>query len=116
VRVLVCGGRTFDDAAMLDVALASVRPTHIITGGATGADRLAELWAAEHAVPSTVYPAEWDLHRRAAGPIRNRWMLYDGLPDLVLAFPGGRGTADMVRRATEAGVRVVFAVELVTGA
>lgn len=43
---------------------------------------------------------------KAAGPIRNQRMLDEGKPDLVVAFPGGRGTADMVRRAKAAGVPV----------
>lgn len=44
---------------------------------------------------------------RAAGPIRHQRMLDEGMPDLVLALPGGRGTADMVRHATLAGVEVI---------
>lgn len=43
---------------------------------------------------------------RAAGPIRDQEMLDKGKPDLVVAFLGNRGTADMVRRAREAGVPV----------
>ena len=53
------------------------------------------------------FPAEWKKHGKAAGPIRNRKMLQDGKPDLVLAFPGGRGTANMVELATDAGIRVM---------
>lgn len=41
-----------------------------------------------------------------AGPDRNQRMIDEGRPDLVVAFPGGRGTADMIRRATEAGIEV----------
>jgi hypothetical protein len=50
--------------------------------------------------------ADWNTHGRAAGPIRNQRMLDEVKPELVVAFPGGRGTADMVRRAREAGVNV----------
>ncbi len=52
-----------------------------------------------------VFRALWERHGRAAGVIRNQAMLDYGI-DLVLAFPGGRGTADMVRRARSAGVAV----------
>lgn len=52
------------------------------------------------------YPAQWSLHGRSAGPRRNQRMLDEGRPDLVLAFPGARGTADLVRRAQAAGVLV----------
>jgi hypothetical protein len=34
-------------------------------------------------------------------------MLEDFRPDLVVAFPGGRGTADMVRRADGAEVPIM---------
>ena len=54
-----------------------------------------------------VYMADWDGLGRKAGPIRNQRMLDDGKPDLGIAFPGGRGTADMVRRAREAGVETI---------
>ncbi len=53
-----------------------------------------------------VYEADWHEHGRAAGPIRNARMIAEGRPDLVIAFPGGRGTADMVSRARKAGIEV----------
>lgn len=52
-----------------------------------------------------VHPADWGRYGKAAGPIRNQEMLESGI-DLVIALPGGRGTADMVRRAEGAGVPV----------
>jgi hypothetical protein len=39
--------------------------------------------------------------------MRNQWMLEDSQPDVCVAFPGARGTADMVCRARKAGVRIV---------
>ena len=45
------------------------------------------------------FKADWDKFGRAAGPIRNAQMLREGKPDLVVAFPGGRGTANMVAQA-----------------
>lgn len=51
------------------------------------------------------FPADWERNGRAAGPIRNRQML-DGKPDLVIAFPGGKGTADMVAEAKRRGIAV----------
>ena len=53
-----------------------------------------------------VYPANWEEFGKRAGLIRNARMLTEGKPERVLAFPGGRGTADMVSRAREAGVEV----------
>jgi hypothetical protein len=63
-------------------------------------------WADVFGVPFRIFPANWKKHGRAAGPMRNQQMLDEGKPDLVIAFPGGSGTADMVRRAKAAGVPV----------
>lgn len=51
--------------------------------------------------------ADWEDLGRKAGPIRNQRMLDDGRPELVVAFPGGPGTAHMCRIAREAGVEVI---------
>lgn len=110
MRVLVCGGRDFNDADLLmstlddldDVKTISV----IIHGGARGADQLADRWAHSKYVEVEEYAADWDAHKKAAGPIRNRQMLVEGKPDLVVAFPGGSGTANMISQAQKAGVKV----------
>jgi hypothetical protein len=81
-------------------------PTLIIHGCANGADEWADYWADVNNVPHRAFPADWNKHGKAAGPIRNQRMLDEGKPDMVIAFPGGRGTADMVRRARTAGVEV----------
>ena len=52
-------------------------------------------------------PADWKQYGRGAGPIRNREMLQYSEPDIVVAFPGGAGTADMIRAARTAGYPVV---------
>lgn len=106
MRVLVCGGRDFDSWKLVHQTLREVAPSVVIQGGAAGADRLAAKWADVNGVPLITYPALWRQGKKA-GPIRNEFMLSDSQPDLVVAFPGGKGTADMVRRATAAGVNVV---------
>jgi hypothetical protein len=107
VRVLVCGGRDFEDAEMVRDVLSVLPISALIEGGARGADRLAREYAKSRAIPLQSYRAEWDRLGRAAGPLRNRKMLVEGRPDLVVAFPGGRGTADMVQQARAAGVRTM---------
>jgi hypothetical protein len=118
MRVLVCGGRNFSDRDLLlrtldaldetdDPTADAGRVSCVIEGGAGGADRLARAWAECEGKAAVTYLAEWDKHGKAAGPIRNQRMLDEGRPDLVVAFPGGRGTADMVRRARAAGVPVM---------
>jgi hypothetical protein len=120
LTVLVCGGRDFGDRdalfALLDALVASL-PTSlpiglVIHGDARGADRLGGMWARQRGIAVKVFPANWNLHGRAAGGIRNQTMLDYLLtlpPDrrLVVAFPGGRGTADMAARAKAANVPVI---------
>lgn len=110
MRVLVCGGRDFDDFNSVNEELTyiagDVGIDLIMHGGATGADRLAGEWADLTNTAKMIFPANWGKYRKAAGPLRNQQMLDDGKPDLVVAFPGGAGTADMVRRAKAASVPV----------
>lgn len=111
MRVLVCGGRDYSDRQTVFDYLDGLHLLHTITllihGGARGADWLAGQWGQDRSVPVTVFAADWFNHGKAAGPLRNAKMLAEGKPDLVVAFPGGRGTTDMVRKANAAGVRVV---------
>lgn len=78
----------------------------IVHGAARGADTIARLVAEDLGLATEAHPADWKKHGKAAGPIRNQEMLDSGI-DLVIAFPGGNGTADMVKRARQAGVEVV---------
>lgn len=110
--VLVCGGRDFDDRAMvwgmLD-SLHAMRPiTRIVHGDAKGADKLASDWARSRGVGQDRFPADWKNLGRSAGPLRNAEMLAKSKPDLCVAFPGRRGTADMMRRATREKVSVLL--------
>lgn len=106
MRVLVCGGRDFDDRVAVFCALNKLQPSVVIQGGARGADRLAVEWAYLRGARCETFNANWVKNGKFAGPIRNQQMLDEGRPDLVLAFPGGRGTADMVRRARKAGIAI----------
>ncbi len=114
MRVLVCGGRDFANAYLLnewlDATHADTPISLLIHGAAPGADSLAAAWARDNGVESLACPADWTKHGRAAGPIRNQQMLDVHKPDRVIAFKGGRGTADMMRRAQAAGVPVEEAI------
>lgn len=84
-----------------------VAPLSLIIGDANGVDAVAREWARQRDVPHEVYLADWITIGAAAGPARNRRMLICGEPDLLIAFPGGKGTANMVAAATKLGVRVL---------
>lgn len=109
--VLVCGGRDFAAGEWLfremDNLHAENPITLLIHGGARGADWLAGQWARKRSVPCRVFPADWKTHGTKAGPLRNQQMLEEGRPDLVVAFPGGRGTRDMLLRALRFDVNIL---------
>lgn len=113
-RVLVCGGRDYSDRrtlySILDAAHAANPIELLVVGGARGADQLAADWAGMRGVQKQIFSADWEVRGRRAGPERNQRMLNEGKPHLVIAFPGGRGTADMMRRAKVAGVPVARAI------
>lgn len=108
MKVLVCGGRDFHDyeKVVWELNRLTTQPDTIITGAAPGADRLAEVWATVNNVSVWRFKANWEIEGKAAGPIRNQTMIDVARPDLVVAFPGGRGTGDMVRRSRKAGIPV----------
>lgn len=110
--LLVCGGRSFSGRDAVYEALDLIGPQVVVHGAAPGADSLAGRWANEHGVEERPFPAMWKTFGLAAGPIRNQAMLDSAHPNMVLAFPGGAGTADMVSRAKAAGVKVVTYEEL----
>ena len=123
MRVLICGGRDLNPSLVWHWLEAhatelcadalgrssNVLITHVIQGGATGADTGAERWARASEVPVSCFRADWEQYGRQAGPLRNTRMLAEGRPDAVIAFQGGKGTADMVRKARAAGLPVVEA-------
>jgi hypothetical protein len=111
LRLLVCGGRKFDDRELafdeLDKVLRSSGVSLVIHGGASGADALAGEWAASRGIPVLVFKPDWRRFGRGAGPRRNAEMISAGRPGLAVAFAGGSGTRDMVGRLRAAGVPVV---------
>lgn len=110
-RILVCGGREFSDFNGLSRTLSECArffaPDYVlIHGGARGADMLAHQWAFFQGCAVIRMDANWDYYGKRAGSLRNEWMLKYAKPDLVIAFPGGTGTKNMIDSATKAGVQV----------
>jgi len=105
--IVVTGGRTYSDAARVAEVLQTLwhRAGSMVVrhGDATGADRLAKDWCLANGVPDDPFAItmqEWRTYGKAAGPVRNERMLCESpTPDLLVAFPGGKGTADCVLRA-----------------
>lgn len=110
MRIIVCGGRNYFDKEKfyqtMGGILKNLSDVTIISGGASGADALAKQFARENGISFEEFPAEWERLGKSAGPIRNQKMIDSGA-DLVVAFPGGKGTTDMVRRANRVRVTAV---------
>lgn len=112
MRVLVTGDRNWTDTVIMKKAIGSLsRGDVVVQGEARGADSLARDFAKLRGLQVDSFPAKWDLHGRAAGPIRNQEML-DTNPDEVWAFHQNlaisRGTLDMVKRAKKKGTKVRY--------
>ncbi len=109
MKILVCGGRDFKDYALLISTLDPYKRgiTLMITGVAPGADRMADEYARKNNIDRALFPPNWVKHGKRAGPIRNQYMIDLCKPDLVIAFPGGRGTANTTQLAEIAGIEVI---------
>ena len=135
MRVLVCGGRSFGVSGSSEVeqgaylrgfldGLHAIRPFDVLIHGTSrGADTDAAEWGRDRLGPESViaFPAHWRHGKdclsgcrriigAAAGPIRNQQMIDEAKADLVIAFPGGKGTADLVTRAKKAQIPVIEAM------
>jgi hypothetical protein len=109
MKLLVCGSRDIIDTPRIYAEIERLKPKAIVQGAARGVDSIAGLYAIEHGLANIEVAANWDFYRKAAGPIRNRWMLNFCQPDLVLAFPSedSIGTRNMMEIAAKAGVEVI---------
>ena len=103
---LICGGRDFADYRLLKTVLNDRPVTAIGQGGAKGADRMAKAWATKRGIPVIQVDANWLYYGKSAGHLRNGWMLEFARVDAVVAFPGGRGTASMVKTARALSIPV----------
>jgi hypothetical protein len=110
MRVAIVGSRTFTNYDLLCETLASENITHIISGGAVGADQLAEKYAADNNIPITIYKAEWALYGKSAGFKRNITIV--DASDKIIAFWDGKskGTEHTITNAKSKGkiVKIVF--------
>lgn len=110
MKVIIAGSRTITDYTLVHNAIAasgwSDEITEVISGGAPGVDTLGEQWAKKHNIPITILAASWQLHGKAAGPIRNQEMA-DYAEALIAIWDGkSSGTKDMINRSGKMGLRV----------
>lgn len=108
MKLLVCGGRHYGDTVRIASVLEKIigNESVLIHGDAQGADYLSGAWAESQGINVAVVRALWTKHGKSAGRTRISAMLMLQ-PDLCVAFPGGAGTANMVRQCRAAGVPVI---------
>lgn len=108
MKVIIAGGRKYHeqpgDRAILDRLHAEFHFTEVICGCATGADTLGAEWAEERGIPICHFRPDWKRFGRLAGIMRNSDMA--DAADALIAFPGGRGTHDMVKKAKSKGLKI----------
>ena len=126
MRIAVTGGRAYSDRARVEETLNRIHAATpldvLIHGDASGADSLARDWAIRNGVKHDPYPAAWDdidavpcrvkwrgrkPYNALAGLSRNIRMLIQGAPELVVAFPGGAGTAHCRAQALRRDIAVL---------
>lgn len=111
-KVIIAGCRDFTDYELLrekcDYHLQNLRLEDIVivSGHASGADSLGERYAQERGFQLETYPADWQAHGRAAGPIRNAKMA--NVVHALIAFWDGksRGTKNMIETARKYNLKV----------
>lgn len=108
--IIICGDRYWTNEGIIKEYVRSLPPdVRVITGGANGADYYAEKARKECGLDGKVYDAKWDMFGKAAGPIRNRRMIKDESPYLVVAFHNNifrsKGTRDMLLQAKRKRIR-----------
>lgn len=109
----VTGGRDFFDKKYIFDKLDKVNKkrniTLLIEGGEKGVDTICKKWAIKNKIPVAEEKAEWDRLGIKAEMIRNKRMLKRYKPDLLLAFEGGKGTANCVEEARKLGASILYA-------
>jgi len=108
MKVIIAGGRDIDnyDALLKAITNSNFEITEVVSGGALGADALGERYAKENNIKLTVFPALWNIHGRAAGPIRNREMAEYGNALIALWDGSSRGTKNMIDEARKNDLEV----------
>jgi hypothetical protein len=114
IRIAVTGGREMMDAKLVAKVLGRLAGRNVILahGACTGADQLCKEFAIKMGWKVVPYEADWKGLGNAAGPIRNAWLLDDFKPDYLIVFPGGRGTLNMVNKALDRKIRIVYSSKL----
>ena len=106
MKTAIIGSRNFTDYKLLKEYCSKFDITEVISGGARGADSLAENYAKENNIKLTVFPADWKKFGKSAGFIRNKDIIDNA--DFVIAFWDGesKGTLNSINIAKSQNKKV----------
>jgi YspA, cpYpsA-related SLOG family len=110
MKTVIFGGREFNNYTLMKFIIEETNwyktglITHVISGGAGGADALGAKWAREQKLELSVMPAEWSKYGRAAGHLRNGLMADQA--ELAIGFWNGnsKGTLNMMTLCKNKGI------------
>lgn len=115
MKIIVAGIRNYDNYEFFEKTmnqhLKDYQDIELVSGGATGVDAYAEIYAKKYNLRIKVFPAEWSKYGNAAGPIRNGQMAdYTGASGLLIAFWDyhSKGTGNMIRTAKRKNIRTII--------
>jgi hypothetical protein len=107
MKVLVCGSRDWDNVSLIEDELKKIKITKLISGGARGADKIAENYALKNSIQTEIYYPDWNKYGKYAGPKRNEDMV-KSIPDIILAFQKdkSRGTQNTIDLGRKYGIHI----------
>ncbi len=114
MRVAVCGGKDFLAMHLISAVLFKVhRANHItelLIGNSRGVDEIVNDWAARTGIPVRHINSDWLSYGEDADDVRNQ-LIIDERPDIIVLFPGGKRTNDLLNKAITAGHKNVLHVD-----
>lgn len=112
MKLIIAGSRYLTEPFYIDMIGAAIaehgwKPSRVLSGRAKGIDTLGEIWARENDIPVDPFPADWSVHGKAAGPIRNRQMAENAEALLLIRRKDSRGSLSMLNEARRLGLLVI---------
>jgi len=108
MKTIIAGARDIDIFNIVEDAIkkAGFDITEVVSGVCEGVDLLGEEWAKKNNIPVKRFPADWDKHGKAAGPIRNQQMAEYADAIIAIVTPESKGTKDMLRKANKHDLKI----------
>jgi hypothetical protein len=106
MKTIIAGGRDIEDESLVRLAIKQSpgKITEVVCGCARGVDNIGRKLAEQYNIPVALFPANWDLHGPAAGPIRNKQMAEYAHALISIWDGNSKGTLNMITTAKKLGL------------